>query len=133
MKVYVFGKYEDRARVRRVQGILRDAGHTITHDWTIYNPNRSLVQDAIDDTEGVRAADLGVGVFIRPLPYEGSFGEFGMSIISGKPVIVIGRYADNFVFSNHPLVIARYPAINDFLKNEKLFKYAGEVRIKEVE
>ncbi len=140
MRVYVFGKFQDKRRVREVQAKLIEAGHTITHDWTTHNssllrnPEKrriSLTQDAINDTEGVRRADIGVGVFIAPLPYEGPHSEFGMAIISGKPVILVGHAADKNVFSHHPLVLVTYDTIGDFLKNQKLFRYAGKVRIKE--
>ncbi|KKK87357.1 hypothetical protein LCGC14_2754020, partial [marine sediment metagenome] len=41
--------------------------------------------------------------------------------------------ADKCILSHHPLVIARYDSIKEFLRDQKLFRYAGEVRIKEVE
>ncbi|KKM08289.1 hypothetical protein LCGC14_1725420, partial [marine sediment metagenome] len=34
MRIYVAGKFQEKTAVRRVQAILRGAGHTITHDWT---------------------------------------------------------------------------------------------------
>ena len=135
LKVYVLGKFEDVGRIRRVQAELIDAGHTISHDWTLNEQGpKSLArkrQESIEDVEGVRASDLLVGVFIEDLPYRGAFGEFGMAIISGKPVIVIGHYADRFVFRYHPLVVAWFADIEEFGKH-KVYKYGGEVKIKEM-
>ena len=78
-------------------------------------------------------ADCYVGVFEKDLFYKGSYAELGVAVGSGKPVILIGVYANKCILSHHPLVIARYPSIKEFLKDQKLFRYAGEVRIKGVE
>ncbi len=137
MKGYVLGKFEDKERVRRVQRKLIEAGHSITHDWTLNGPERGKTveqkcRESIEDVRGVATADLVVGVFIQDLSYRGAFAELGMAIISGKPVVLIGEYGYQCLFAYHPLVIAEYHTINDFLRNEKIFKYAGEVKIKEV-
>ena len=34
MKIYVAGKYQDRARVKLLHASLRELGHEITLDWT---------------------------------------------------------------------------------------------------
>ncbi len=141
MRIYVAGKFGEKAAVRKVMKILTDAGHTITCDWTleeklppdVVGRTAMLTQYAVDDTQGVLDADCYVGVFVKDLPYKGSYAELGVAVGSGIPVILIGEYADKCILSNHPLVIARYPSIKEFLRDEKLFKYAGEVRIREME
>ncbi len=141
MRIYVAGKFGEKAAVRKVMKILTDAGHTITHDWTleeklppdVVGRTAMLTQYAVDDTQGVLDADCYVGVFVKDLPYKGSYAELGVAVGAGKPVILIGQYANKCILSHHPLVIARYPSIKEFLKDQKLFRYAGEVRIKEVE
>ena len=137
MKVYVIGKFEDTDRIHQVQQILIDEGHTISHDWTPLSVGAKKTLDekrheSVADTQGVIDAALVVGVFIADLSYRGAFGEFGMAIVSGKPVIVIGRYAERFIFLHHPLVIAQHDSIEEFGKH-KVYKYGGEVRIKEME
>lgn len=141
MRVYVCGKFTDKARVQRVQAILRDGGHTISHDWTQEEklPNDPttklsvLAEYAVADMDGVGVSHLVVGVFVGDFEYRGTYGEIGGAIISGTPVIIIGHYADKFIFKYHPLVIATYDTIGEFRANAKLFRYAGEVRIKGVE
>ncbi len=138
MRFYIAGKWEEKEAVRKVQKILVQAGHSITHDWTRAEPapatarESTLAQHAIDDHHGVRDADCYVGLFEKDLRYRGAFGEMGIAIGCGKPIILIGPHCKKFVFSYHPLVIAWYDSIEEFLHNQKIFRYAGEVKIKEV-
>ncbi len=137
MKVYVIGKFEDTDRIHQVQQILIDGCHTISHDWTplsiglrkTLNEKRC---ESVADTRGVIDAALVVGVFVENLDYVASFAEEGMAIVTNKPVILIGQYAKRNVFSYHPLVVAWFTSIEEFGRH-RVYKYGGEVKIKEIE
>lgn len=68
MRVYVAGRWTRKDEVRRVQQMLRGAGHEITHDWTqAEDPARDwppayvakyLAEQASDDLTGVQDADV---------------------------------------------------------------------------
>ncbi len=139
MRVYCAGKWEEKERVRIVQDILIADGHTITFDWTRAEEAppegelraHVLRAHAINDHWGVRTSDLYVGLFEKDLQYRGTFAEMGIAMGCGKPCIIIGPFAKRGVFSYHPLVVAWFTDIEDF-RRHKVYKYAGEVKIKEV-
>ncbi len=138
MRVYCAGKWEEKERVRVVQDILIDDGHTITFDWTRAEEAppegepraRVLREHAINDHRGVMISDLYVGLFEKDLQYRGTFAEMGIAIGCGKPCIIIGSFAKRGVFSYHPLVVAWFTDIEEFGRY-RVYKYGGEVKIKE--
>jgi nucleoside 2-deoxyribosyltransferase len=97
LKVYVAGKWEEKDRIREVQQQLRDAGHTITYDWTSYEGGLTQEQ-AIFDTDGVYDADALVAVYEKDLKYSGAMVELGMALAVGVPVHVLGNACDNCIF-----------------------------------
>ena len=86
MKFYVAGKFEDKERVRLAQRCIEDAGHEISHDWTMAAALGGQAE-AEDDMAGVREADALLFVNVDPdLLYAGSLVEIGMALAWGKPV-----------------------------------------------
>jgi hypothetical protein len=101
-----FGGYE---RVRKFNQDLREVGHVVTHDWTLgdqYGEDGHpiitreceheqeiavLRQAAINDTRGVRKADLVVFLADDPTA-QGALAEFGMAIAFGVPAWVVAPW-----------------------------------------
>ena len=48
MKVYVAGKFTEKAAVQAVQKIVRDAGHQITCDWTVSDDTGMTGKELLD-------------------------------------------------------------------------------------
>ena len=115
MKVYVSAKFDDKERVKNVYTLLRQMGHTITHEW-IHNKasypfslnSEFTAQCAVQDIEGVRAADIFI-LLSNAEPSMGASAELGAAIASfltfKRPYIyVVGPHFDtNFCFY-HPTV-----------------------------
>jgi nucleoside 2-deoxyribosyltransferase len=128
MKIYVAGKWEDRANVRKLMDKLESQGHVITHDWTTTEEALSTYSDelnknsdvltryAVLDTEGVRDSDILVALIDKDYHYAGTYGEIGMAVIAGKEVCAIGENNSHFIFFHHPLV-------KKFGNEEELLKY----------
>jgi hypothetical protein len=98
MRVYVAGRTADQERVRRVQGLCREAGHTITFDWTgpdgdIRSDWRSEAERAAElskrELEAVATAD--VLVLCGPDPHGGlgCYIETGMAMAMGLSIVII--------------------------------------------
>ncbi len=106
MKIYVAGKWEDKGRVSEIMRILRGMGHEITCDWTghKYEDEAYPQQYCADDAQGVKDADLYLGIFIATYHYRGALVEMGIAIGVGIPVWLFGDKADGCIFSNHPSV-----------------------------
>ena len=107
MKIYVAGKWEDRTRVSEIMQILRDIGFEITCDWTDhkYADEAYPRQYCMDDTQGVKDADLYLGIFVDEYNYRGALVEMGIAIGVGIPVWLFGDKADSCIFSHHPSVV----------------------------
>lgn len=96
MKLYVAGKFEERARVSQFIHAARIEGHTITHDWThetseglTGNERRTYLRScAEDDRRGAQACEVLV-VFHHPRG-RGLFVELGLALAARKPVILVG-------------------------------------------
>jgi hypothetical protein len=93
MKIYVASKYEEKERVREVQEQLRQAGHTITYDWT--NNEQITTQQAENDFWGVVEAEALVLIAEKDLHYCGALVEFGIALGRGIPVYVLGSALDD--------------------------------------
>lgn len=104
MKIYVAAKFEEGARVRGVYDTLREAGFSITHDWTTedasaYTGAAKLAykrQCGTNDYRGVVNADA-VLVLNHALLYGGA-AEMGMAIALKKPVYVVGAEIRENIF-----------------------------------
>lgn len=104
MKVFVASSFLNKEKTRRLQRQLRDAGHTITYDWTIHegsNNYKILMREAKHDMQGVLDAE--VLVILWPGRF-GTSGELGAAIAADKPIYVLGcSKADrnNWLYLNH--------------------------------
>ncbi len=106
MKLYIAGKWEDRARVSEIMRILRGIGFEITCDWTDYKYSDEAYpqQYCMDDLEGVKKADLYLGIFVADYHYRGALVEMGIALGIGIPVWLFGEKQDDCIFSHHPSV-----------------------------
>ena len=102
MRIYVAAKWEDKANAALLMNQLREAGHTITYDWTTCSVCDE--EQALRDMEAVLDADAFVGIFVKDLPYLGSVAEFGMAAICGMPCYLIGHAIDACIFTKLPNV-----------------------------
>ena len=106
MKLYVAGKWEDRERVSDIMRILRGIGFEITCDWTDhkYEDEAYPQQYCADDVQGVKDADLYIGIFVDSYIYRGALVEMGIALGVGIPVWLLGTKQDDCIFSHHPSV-----------------------------
>ena len=104
MRLYVAGKYEERARIREVMDQLEAVGHTITYDWTT---NCELVPNqALKDFEGVCDADAFILVAERDVSYCGTLVELGVALACDIPIFVLGHALDDrCIFLKLPAII----------------------------
>ena len=109
MKVYVAGSRLDRARVQELQEKIRDAGHTITHDWTreleVYSAEELLALDtkqAIAHADYLAVKHADVFILINDPKCFGSASEFGMAIAFRIPCLILNREARENVFFDMP-------------------------------
>lgn len=85
MKIYVAAKYELKEIVRKLYGILTNAGHQISYDWTgeeVEEPHKI----AHEEVSGVLACDA-----LVILPHErgkGQYTELGVALASRKRIFV---------------------------------------------
>lgn len=127
MKIYVSAKFDDKERVRNLYALLKQQGHTITHEWIHNKPSYPFESDplftaqcASDDFNGVLTADVFI-LLSNAKPSLGASGELGAAIGSfitfKKPYIyVIGPHFNvNFCFF-HPAVMRRF-SIEEVLKD----------------
>lgn len=106
MKIYVAGKWEDRERVAEIMRVLKGIGHEITLDWSDhkYEDEEYPQQYCQEDVQGVKDAELYLGIFVAEYNYRGSLVEMGIALGEGIPVWLLGDKADSCIFSNHPSV-----------------------------
>lgn len=106
MKIYVAGKFQERAYIKTVMWWLEGMGHEITFDWTDpqYQHKDETPEDATECVRGVSGADIYVGVFKHILNYKGALVEMGVALGLGIPVYIVGHAIDSCLFTKHPLV-----------------------------
>lgn len=125
MKIYVAAKFDDKERVKRVYELLKQAGHTITHEWVHNKASYPFSADpvftaqcAAQDIEGVQRAEVFI-LLSNAEPSMGASAELGAAIAFfltfKKPhIYIVGPHFDvNFCFY-HPAVI-RTDSIDDVL------------------
>lgn len=129
MKIYVSAKFNDKERVKKVYALLKQAGHTITHEW-IHNEESYpfdidpsfTAQCAVEDFNGVLNSDVFI-LLSNAEPSMGASGELGAAIGSfikfKKPYIyVVGPHFNiNFCFY-HPAV-TKIDSVEEALVNIK--------------
>lgn len=118
MRIYVAGKWEERANIRDLMDILEGDGHTITEDWTTHEAaDRDLAECALRDHQGVETADALVIIAINVLPYMGACAELGLALGYGKEIYLVGSGMDTCVFAHHPAVHRlSWPAVRGALR-----------------
>jgi nucleoside 2-deoxyribosyltransferase len=107
LNVYLAANGREIETTRKAMQAIRDAGHRITHDWTVGIENqrpadpveRERVRQAaaLADVAGIRAADV-----LVLLDHDKGFGmyvEMGVAIGLGKPVIVVDERYHQVFFS----------------------------------
>jgi len=123
MKIFVSGQILDTVYVHSVQKRLRDAGHKITHDWTVNETGEKMlatIEDKLKDvTETSRRAQLDIDGVINADAYvictnnttagKGMYVELGAALAlyetRGKPrIFVLGEMQHMTVFYFHPAV-----------------------------
>ena len=116
MKLYVAGKWEERLNVKLLMVRLKSIGHEITMDWTDskYEDEAYPVEYSIADIDGVYAADMYAGLFVRPYQYRGALVEMGVALGLRIPCAIIGHQIDSCIFVHHPLV-TQYDSTTDFV------------------
>lgn len=140
MKIYVSAKFNDKERVKNVYNLLKQDGHTITHEWIHHKESYPFSKDAhyasecaVQDFNGVLQADVFI-LLSNAEPSLGASGELGAAIASyiifKKPQIyVVGPHFDvNFCFY-HPAVKQK-DSIEEILqeiKNLHLPEYSSDV------
>ena len=112
MKVYLAGRFDERAKIRQMQAQLREHGHKITFDWTNHDPiarygdRPDLAKVyAEEDLQGVVEADAFIFLTSATVG-TGSHTELGVAIrefqISGCPkVFVIGEHTSRSIMYFH--------------------------------
>lgn len=117
MKCYIATKFDNQNEFHAMRGLLEDAGHQITTDWTKHTvPVGDETQDqflnrcAHEDFDGVFEADA--LIFIVTPDMAGAYTELGialaMAYYSDYAIIIVGYNAEkhrNNIFFNHSDVI----------------------------
>jgi hypothetical protein len=95
MRVYVATSFKNIPEARAVMKALTEAGHTVTHDWTLeqvdpsWAPERQaayLQECGAADYEGVRRADA--LVLLNHAESRDAMTEFGIALGAGIPAFV---------------------------------------------
>lgn len=126
MKIYVAGKWHDKASIRGIMGQLEKLGHQITHDWT-KNEIETRTPEALRyyatlDLAGVDKADILVVIMTdKEYSYRGTFTEIGFAIGKCKPVYLYcdldPKNPSHHCFDN---VFFHYPTIRHYTKLDDL-------------
>lgn len=105
MKFYVATKFENLEEARAAMNVLDAVGHEITHDWTAV-PQESP-EAAVDDINGVTAADALIVLMEHDLPYQGTLFEIGCALGQGKTVYIVGNapITNTLFIKFHPLIV----------------------------
>lgn len=113
MRLYVATSFSNIPEARRVMATLREAGHTITHDWTHekLDPAWPKAQQAeylqscgARDFLGVTQAD--VVVLVNHAKSRDAMAEFGVALGLGKKVVVLYPERRSSVFFHRAVCVA---------------------------
>jgi nucleoside 2-deoxyribosyltransferase len=94
MRIYLAGKWNDKAKIRAIMAALTNRGHTITHDWTHHKEHKKTQedyeQDAVADLIGIDCAELFIAYLDDPnYAYNGTFTELGFALGKQIPVVIM--------------------------------------------
>ena len=121
MKVYVAGKAERREAAAAVMAALREVGHTITRDWTVFPPHDGdpilMRKYAIADLAGIANAEI--FVLLPGDVLSGANVEFGAALMQAlrqtnryiPNLFILGEYQPQNVFWPLAVTIADLPAL----------------------
>lgn len=106
-RVYIAGKWEERAHIDEYAKKLEALGCEITHTW--FRPGSeegwTFAQIALADMKAVQQADVCIFIFEKKLPYSGAVTELGLALAYRKRIYIVGDGASNNIFTNHPDVM----------------------------
>lgn len=104
MKVYIAGKFEEKAKVKELYARIKELGHKVAYDWTDHKPIKPYSQNQevakeYSDNELVGIIDTDIFIFLTHELGTTLFMEFGAALIlnkkTGKPLIyVVGEFKD---------------------------------------
>src|SRR2546430_1117245 len=97
LKIYIAAPWKSKDQMASIATSVEALGHVITKKWwTVEDTKESdpqgpaiLMQQAADDLEGVRNADL--VLVINSTKSEGKAFEQGAAIALGKPILIVGK------------------------------------------
>ncbi len=100
MKVYLAGPWAHRGDMEDIAQQIEALGHQITWKWWTtpdipekLGHDKELREQAINDLNGVRSADL--LVVVNSAKSEGKAVEQGLALGLGKPIIIVGNPAEH--------------------------------------
>lgn len=104
MRVYVASAFCNKSEVRRVFGLLREAGHIVSHDWTVedaaelpsHQVQEYLEECGIRDFRGILSAHC-LLVLAHP-DMKDTRAELGIALGAGIPVVVVECKGAHSVF-----------------------------------
>lgn len=145
LELYVAGRWNSRDQLLARAESLEQQGAEITHKWMLVETkaertNAMRGQLALNDTEGVKAADVVVVVIDDvEYPYRGTYCEIGTAIGHGVPVVMYeavdipdSSYVGQNIFFHHPHIhhVKSWEAVNRFLAqtlSQKIDRVYAEV------
>lgn len=145
LEIYVAGRWNSREQLLARAESLERQGAEITHKWMLVETKSERTsamrgQLALDDTEGVKTADVVVVVIDNvDYPYRGTYCEIGTAIGHGVPVVMYeavdipdSSYVGQNIFFHHPHIhhVKSWDAVNSFLAQalyQKLDRVLAEV------
>jgi nucleoside 2-deoxyribosyltransferase len=116
VKIYVAGRFEDRAFLRRQAERLRALGHTVTSSWlwsdvgTTRPKDRDAVRMAYRDLHELEQSDVLIMDTRKVAPRGGREVEFGFAYAEGLGIVRIGPRRNVF----HTLIPHTYPNWTSF-------------------
>ncbi len=123
-RIYVAASFEQRDEVRALHKKLREAGHTITADWTTHKEIASLEteeerealkqQYAVEDTNGVTSASV-YALLLSDRKSTGAHIELGIALGANLGrICLIGEPDESQLFYSHPAITV-YPDTDTFV------------------
>jgi nucleoside 2-deoxyribosyltransferase len=100
MKIYVAGKWQEKAYIKDVMQRLESYSHTISYDWTKHNDGDDAKYCAQNDLDGVASADIMIAIVQKSFPYKGVYVEIGAALALDKAVYLIGNGIKDCIFSS---------------------------------